>query len=45
MNRKRVGIVGLDHYHATGWAASLDLFPDEIEVVALYDPNSEIGQS
>ena len=44
MARKRTAIIGLDHYHATGWAASLDLFPDEIEIVALFDPDPSMGE-
>jgi predicted dehydrogenase len=36
---KRVAVVGLDHYHVTGWVETLELFADELQVVALYDPD------
>lgn len=38
---RRVGVVGLDHYHVTGWVETLELFADELEVVALYDPDPD----
>jgi predicted dehydrogenase len=41
----RLGIVGIDHYHTTGWVESLELFADRLEVVALYDPDPAIGGS
>ena len=37
----RVGIVGLSHYHVTGWVETLEGFPDALEIVALYDPDRE----
>ncbi len=40
--RKRVAIVGLDHYHTTGWVESLELFDDQLEIVAIYEPDSEV---
>ncbi len=39
MRKRRVAIVGLDHYHTTGWVESLELFPDEFEIVAIYEPD------
>ena len=39
----RVGVVGLEHYHVTGWLETLELFPDQLEIVALYDPNPAAG--
>lgn len=44
MSKLRAGIAGLDHYHTTGWAASLELFLERLEVVALCDPNPEMGE-
>jgi glucose-fructose oxidoreductase len=35
----RVGVVGLAHYHVTGWVETIEGFPDELEIVALYDPD------
>ena len=43
MSKFRVGVIGLEHYHVTGWVESLELFPDQIEIVALYDPDPERG--
>jgi predicted dehydrogenase len=40
----RVVIVGLEHYHVTGWAESLGQFPERIEIVGLYDPNPALGE-
>jgi UDP-N-acetyl-2-amino-2-deoxyglucuronate dehydrogenase len=37
----RVGVVGLAHYHVTGWVETIEGFPDELEIVALYDPDPE----
>lgn len=37
----RVGVVGLSHYHVTGWVETIEGFPDELEIVALYDPDPE----
>ena len=45
MSRLRLGVVGIDHYHTTGWVESLAWFEDAIEIVALYDPNPEIGRT
>jgi predicted dehydrogenase len=39
----RVLVAGLDHYHVTGWVETLGLFPDELEIVALYDPDAANG--
>ena len=39
----RVGVVGLDHYHVTGWVETLELFSDQLKIVALYDPNPVAG--
>ena len=41
----RLGVVGIDHFHTTGWVDSLEHFADEIEIVALYDPDPEIGRT
>ena len=43
MSTLRVGIIGLEHYHVTGWVKSLELFQGRIEIVALYDPDSARG--
>jgi predicted dehydrogenase len=40
--RLRLGVVGIDHYHTTGWVESLEQFAEEIEIVALYDPDPTI---
>jgi UDP-N-acetyl-2-amino-2-deoxyglucuronate dehydrogenase len=45
VNRKRVAVIGLNHYHVAGWVDSLAEFPDRLEIVALYDPDSARGQS
>jgi predicted dehydrogenase len=37
----RVGVVGLAHYHVTGWVETIEGFGEELEVVALYDPDPE----
>jgi predicted dehydrogenase len=37
----RVGVVGLAHYHVTGWVETLEGFGEQLEVVALYDPDPE----
>jgi predicted dehydrogenase len=44
MGKRRVGIAGIEHYHTPGWVQSLELFPDDLEIVALYDPNPERGE-
>src|SRR3954467_14965736 len=41
----RVGVVGLAHYHVTGWVETLEGFADELEIVALYDPDPERGRT
>jgi UDP-N-acetyl-2-amino-2-deoxyglucuronate dehydrogenase len=33
----RTVVVGLEHYHVTGWVETLGLFPEQIEIVARYD--------
>jgi predicted dehydrogenase len=43
--RLRVGVVGLSHYHVTGWVETIEGFPDELEIVALYDPDPERGRT
>jgi predicted dehydrogenase len=45
MKRLRVAVVGLDHYHVTGWVESLGYFEDRIEIVGLYDPDPERGRA
>ena len=39
MTRIRAAIVGLEHYHVTGWAESFELLADRIEIVARYHPD------
>jgi myo-inositol 2-dehydrogenase/D-chiro-inositol 1-dehydrogenase len=39
--RLRVGVVGLAHYHVTGWVETVEGFVDQLEIVALYDPDPE----
>lgn len=43
--RLRVGVVGLSHYHVTGWVETIEGFADALEIVALYDQDPERGQS
>lgn len=43
MTRLRLGVVGIDHYHTSGWVESLEQFADEIEIVALYDADATMG--
>lgn len=43
--RKRVAVVGLDHYHTTGWVESLELFDDQLEIVAIYEPDEKVRAS
>lgn len=43
MSSLRVGIIGLNHYHVTGWVKSLELFREQLEIVALYDPDPARG--
>ena len=42
--RLRVGVVGLAHYHVTGWVETIEQFPEQLEIVALYDPDPATGQ-
>lgn len=42
MSKRRVAVVGLDHYHTTGWVESLELFADELEIVAIYEPDQTL---
>lgn len=44
MAKRRVAVIGLDHYHTTGWVESLALFPDELEIVAIYEPDRSLWQ-
>lgn len=37
--RLRVAVVGLEHYHVAGWVETLELFPERLEIVALYHPD------
>jgi predicted dehydrogenase len=41
----RVAVVGLAHYHVTGWVETIEGFPEELEIVALYDPDPERGRT
>jgi UDP-N-acetyl-2-amino-2-deoxyglucuronate dehydrogenase len=41
----RVAVVGLDHYHVTGWVETVRLFPDDLEIVALFDPDPALGKA
>ncbi len=43
MQPYRLAVVGLEHYHVTGWVESLEQFSDVIEIVALYDPDPAMG--
>lgn len=45
MTRKRIVIVGLDHYHTSGWVESLGLFTDRLEIVGLYEPDLTLKSS
>jgi UDP-N-acetyl-2-amino-2-deoxyglucuronate dehydrogenase len=45
MTRLRLAIIGIDHYHSTGWVESLEQFADEIEITALYDPDMSMAQT
>ena len=38
-NKFRVVVIGLNHYHVTGWVESLAGFGDRIEFVGRYDPD------
>ena len=44
MQPYRLAVVGLEHYHVTGWVESLEQFADRIEIVALYDPDPALGE-
>lgn len=37
--RLRTVVIGLEHYHVTGWVETLGLFPEQIELVGRYDAN------
>jgi predicted dehydrogenase len=39
-----LAVIGLEHYHVTGWVESLEQFSDRIEIVALYDPDPALGE-
>ena len=43
--RLRVGVVGLAHYHVTGWVETRGGFEDVMEIVALYEPDPELGRT
>lgn len=45
VRRLRVGVVGLGHYHVTGWVETIEGFPDELEIVALYDPDPDLART
>jgi UDP-N-acetyl-2-amino-2-deoxyglucuronate dehydrogenase len=45
VTKLRVGVIGLEHYHVTGWVNSLELFQDRLEIVALYDLDPERGRA
>jgi predicted dehydrogenase len=45
MARMRLGVVGIDHFHTTGWVDSLEHYADTIEIVALYDADAEMGRT
>ena len=40
----RVAVVGLNHYHVTGWVESLGELTGRVEVVALHDPDPRRGE-
>src|SRR6478735_5194412 len=44
VRKRRVAVVGLDHYHTTGWVESLELFSDELEIVAIYEPDQSLWE-
>lgn len=44
MSKYRLAVIGLNHYHVTGWVESLEVFDDRIEIVALYDPDPANGE-
>jgi predicted dehydrogenase len=45
VERLRLAVVGIDHYHAAGWVGTLEAFDDQLEIVALYDPDPEMGRT
>jgi len=40
MKQFRVAVIGLNHYHVTGWVDSLGALGDRVEIVARYDPDA-----
>lgn len=36
----RTVVIGLEHYHVTGWVETLGLFPERIEIVGRFDPDA-----
>lgn len=45
VTRLRLGVLGIDHYHTSGWVESLEQFADEVEIVALYDSDATMGRT
>jgi UDP-N-acetyl-2-amino-2-deoxyglucuronate dehydrogenase len=45
VQKLRLGVVGIAHYHVTGWVETIEGFADELEIVALYDPDPERARS
>ena len=45
MGRQRLAVVGIDHYHTAGWVETLEAFEDQLEIVALYDSDPEMGRT
>jgi predicted dehydrogenase len=43
--RLRAVVVGLDHYHVTGWVETLGLVEDQVEIVGLSDPDPALAAS
>ena len=41
--RFQVAVVGLNHYHVTGWVESLGQMPGRVDVVALFDADPNRG--
>lgn len=44
MSVQRMAVIGLNHYHVTGWVESLEAWRDKIEIVALYDADPALGE-
>ncbi len=44
VSRYRLAVIGLNHYHVTGWVESLEAWNDRIEIVALYDADRALGE-